>query len=193
MHPYDVVGRPKVYISLALLSIPPVWLVDWVITSVGFNPQWWVVGPSYGLWYSAFLWALDQYVWRLKPLRGLGLIQVPDLNGTWTGAINTSFGDSSSKYPVSLNIVQTWSKILVRLEAEHSHSRSQAAMIRNVDQSTAELAYLYWNEPSMDSAESMQVHRGTAVLELRDETLDGQYYTGRGRREIGSIRVTRSE
>ena len=32
----------------------------------------------------------------------------------------------------------------------------------------------------------MNMHRGTAALRLKDSVLKGDYYTGRGRREIGA-------
>ena len=38
----------------------------------------------------------------------------------------------------------------------------------------------------------MQAHRGTATLTIKsDGTLDGQYYTGRGRVTFGTLRLAR--
>jgi len=54
------------------------------------------------------------------------------------------------------------------------------------------LIYDYLNEPKSDAVETMQMHRGTARLVLAGaDELEGDYYTGRGRKNAGSIRLRR--
>lgn len=191
MHTYDVQGRQWVYIAIALLSVPPVWLVASTLEAMQIDPAWWMTTPSFGAFYSVFYWLFDRHVWRLKPLHRLGLVKIPDLNGSWTGSVDSSYGEKESIQPVSLTITQTWSRIAIRLDSDHSRSYSQTGSIRNLDLSTPELAYIYWNEPNSNAADSMEAHRGTAILELSEPSLAGLYYTGRGRRETGAIEVTR--
>ena len=191
MHSYDVHGRQWVYIAIALLSVPPVWLVAFTLEYMRTDPEWWITPPSFGAFYSVFYWLFDRHVWRFKLLHRLGLVKIPDLNGRWAGSVDSSYGESGAMYPVSLSITQTWSKIAIRLDSDHSRSYSQIGAIRNLDLITPELAYIYSNDPKIHAADSMEAHRGTAILELSEPALTGLYYTGRGRREVGEIKVTR--
>lgn len=191
MHSYDVYGRQQVYIVIALLSVPLVWLVAFTLEAMRIVPEWWMTTPSFGAFFSGFYWLFDRHVWRFKSLHQMGLVKIPDLNGRWAGSVDSSYGENGSMYPVSLSITQTWSKIAIRLDSDHSRSYSQTGAIRNLDLATPELAYIYWNEPKSKAADSMEAHRGTAILELSEPCLTGLYYTGRGRREIGAINVTR--
>ena len=191
MHSYDVHGCQRVYIAVAILSVPPVWLVALTLELMNVVPEWWMTTPSFGAIYSLFYWQFDRHVWRVKSLHSLGLVKIPDLNGRWAGSVDSSYGANGSMYPVSLSITQTWSKIAIRLDADNSSSYSQTGVIRNLDLATPELAYIYWNEPKHHAVDSMEAHRGTAILELSGTTLTGLYYTGRGRREAGAIKVTR--
>ena len=192
MHSYDVQGRQWVYIAIALLSIPPVWLITFALEATRIDPAWWMTTPSFGVFYSVFYWLFDRHVWRLNSLHRSGLVRIPDLNGRWAGSVDSSYGEKGSIHPVSLSIAQTWSRIVIRLDSDHSRSYSQTGAIRNLDPSTPELSYIYLNEPKTNVGDSMQAHRGTAILELSEpDLMTGLYYTGRGRREIGAIEVTR--
>ena len=50
-----------------------------------------------------------------------------------------------------------------------------------------ELTYQYVNEPKAIAPSTMEMHKGTATLKLSGSTLDGGYYTGRGRGEVGTV------
>ena len=76
-------------------------------------------------------------------------------------------------------------------ETRSSRSRSVAASLRADDPLTPELHYLYSNEPYPTAPDTMHAHRGTAALRLKGAVLEGDYYTGRGRREIGALKLTR--
>ena len=193
MHSYDAPGRQWVYIAIALLSVPPVWTVAFAIEAMGVNPAWWMTTPSYGAFYTAFYWLFDRHVWRVKYLRQSGLVKIPNLNGRWVGSADWSYGSGSSTQPVSLSVTQTWSRIMIKLDSDYSSSYSEAGAIRNLDLDTPELIYMYWNEPKSHATHSMEAHRGTVILELSKDILIGPYYTGRGRREIGTIKVSRGD
>ena len=193
MHSYDAQGRQWVYIAIALLSVPPVWMVAFALAFMGVVPAWWMTTPSFGAFYTISYWLFDHHVWRFKSLHRLGLVNIPDLNGRWIGEVDSSFGNGGSMRPVSLSITQTWSRITIRLDSDHSSSHSEAGAIRNLDLDTPELVYMYWNEPKSHAADSMEAHRGTVILKLSGKVLIGQYYTGRGRREIGMIKVARAK
>lgn len=191
MHSYDLEGRGRVVVFLATVSVPLVWLLDVGLDVIGFEAQWWLSVPSFAGFYSALYWIFDHYVWKLNLLRKIGLIKVPDLNGNWEGKIESSYSQSGPAQPFSVTILQRWSKIIVKLETKRSRSYSTAAILRTDDLPNPELTYMYVNEPKATAPNTMNMHRGTAILELADSVLEGDYYTGRGRGEVGTIKLNR--
>ena len=192
MHPYEVEGQGKVVVALAAASILMVWLIHVVLDVIDFDPQWWLSVPSFAGFYSGLYWLFDRYVWKLGLLRKLNLIQLPDLNGEWGGEVKSSYSQSGSAHSVSVVILQRWSKMVVRLESEYSRSRSITASLRTDDLPNPGLSYQYVNEPKSNAPGTMEMHRGTATLELTGSSLEGDYYTGRGRGEVGTIKLSRA-
>jgi hypothetical protein len=66
-------------------------------------------------------------------------------------------------------------------------------LINGVDE--ALLVYEFRNEPAADATDTMEAHHGHATLRLErgaaQDILVGEYYSGRGRLNIGTMRVTR--
>ena len=62
---------------------------------------------------------------------------------------------------------------------------------------TRALTYEFLNEPKSHTAATMAIHRGTASLRLqrsdREDVLEGEYYTGRGRTNHGALRLVRTK
>ena len=81
LHSYDLEGRGKVTVTIALLSVLLVWLLDVVLGIANFDPDWWLSVPSFGGFYAVLYWLFDGYVWRWRLWRYLALLKVPDLNG----------------------------------------------------------------------------------------------------------------
>ncbi len=189
MHPYEVEGQRKVVVALAAASILMVWLVHVVLDVIDFNPQWWLSVPSFAGSYSGLYWLFDRYVWKLGLLKKLNLVPLPNLNGKWVGEVKSSYNQGGIAQSVSVVILQRWTKMLVRLESEHSRSLSIAARLRTDDLPNPELSYQYVNEPKSNAPVTMEMHRGTATLELTGSGLEGDYYTGRGRGEVGTIKL----
>ena len=191
MHSYEVEGRGRVAVSLAVASILMIWLLHVALDAIDFQPQWWLSVPSFAGCYSGLHWSFDRYVWRLGLLRKLNLIQTPDLNGQWIGKVQSSYGQDGSVHSVSVVILQRWSKMVLRLETQHSRSHSISASLRTIDLPNPELSYQYVNEPKSDAPGTMEMHRGTATLELIGSGLEGDYYTGRGRGELGTLKLSK--
>ena len=192
MHSYEVEGQGKVVVALAAASILMVWLIHVGLDVIDFNPQWWLSVPSFAGSYSGLYWLFDRCVWKLGLFRYLNLVQLPDLNGKWVGKVKSSYSQAGDAQSVSVVILQRWSKMLVRLESEHSRSRSITASLRTADLLNPELSYQYVNEPKSNAPGTMEMHRGTATLELSGSKLEGDYYTGRGRGEVGTIILHKS-
>ena len=173
------------------VSVLLVWLLHIRLGAMDFDPQWWLSVPSFAGCYSGLHWLFDRYVWRLALLRELKLIHLPDLNGRWVGEVESSYNQDGSAHSVSAVILQRWSKMVIRLETEHSRSRSITAILRTSDLPNPELSYQYVNEPKSNAPGTMAMHRGTATLELIGSRLEGDYYTGRGRGEVGTVTLSR--
>ena len=191
MHSYDLEGRSRVVVILAAASFLLVWMLDVSLGAIDFDPQWWLSVPSFGGFFSGIYWLFDRSVWKWNQLRHIGFVDVPDLNGKWSGEVETSFGQTASSREISILIQQRWSRIVITLETAHSRSRSVTASLRTDGLPNPELTYVYINEPRSNAPDTMNMHRGTASLELKSSALEGDYYTGRGRRQIGTIRLTR--
>ena len=192
MHSYELKSRGRVAVALAVISVLFVWLLDVGLDTAGYEPQWWLSVPSFGGFYAALYWLFDNHVWRWRLWRNMGLLKVPDLNGEWSGTVDSSYGPNGTPHAVSISIVQRWSKLLVRFESENSHSHSISGALKVDDVANPELSYLYINQPKASAPDSMSIHRGTATLELKGTVLEGDYYTGRGRMTFGAIRLTKA-
>ena len=189
MHPYESEGARSVSAALAGLSILLVWVLHSGLEQLNFDPKWWFSVPSFAGTYSGLHWLFDRFVWRLQLVRRLRLIQTPDLNGQWEGELESSYYQDRQTTLVTVDITQTWSKLTVRLETEHSRSRSVIASLKTIGLPNSELTYQFINEPKSSAPSSMEMHRGTATLELVSTGFVGDYYTGRGRGEIGTIKL----
>ena len=191
MHQYQIEGRDRTVAAFVVASVPLAWLIHMAFDTLGINPQWWVSVPSLAACYSVLYWLFDHYLWKLGLLRRLGLIMLPDLNGTWDGEVKSSYSKFGDPFPVCVTIVQRWSKMVVRLDTEHSRSQSTMASLKTIDLPHPELSYQYVNEPKPNAPDTMEMHRGTTTLELICCSLEGGYYTGRGRGELGTLKLRR--
>ena len=191
MHAYELEGRGQVVVAIIGVSVLLVWVLHIGLGAMDFDPQWWLSVPSFAGCYSGLHWLFDRYLWRLGLLRELKLIHLPDLNGSWVGEVESSYSQDGPAHPVSVVILQRWSKVVIRLETEHSRSRSITGSLRTIDLTNSELSYQYVNEPKSNAPSTMAMHKGTATLELIGSRLEGEYYTGRGRGEVGTVTLSR--
>lgn len=196
MHPYATDSNEKkmVPLYLAIISVLAPLAGFRALTGLHLIVPWWIDAPSvmgcYGLIHTAF----DRWIWRWTLLRRAGVVRIPDLNGTWSGHLCSSF-DLTSQTPVNVDIHQTWSNIAILLTSQHSQSSSIAASLITQNPAGPWLSYEYDNQPAAHATATMHAHRGTASLRLRADNkqcvLDGEYYTGRDRGNFGSLELTK--
>ena len=156
------------------------------------SSRWLLPIPSIALVFGVSYWAFDNWLWRWRFLRVLRLINVPDLRGAWTGTIASSFTGFEETQPVTVTIEQTWTKMVVRLNAAESRSWSITASVLTNSPEGLVLTYLFDNDPEAESVRTMQRFRGTTVLvSAAPDRLEGYYYTGRGRETHGSLKLRR--
>ena len=192
MHPYEIEGRQRVAILLATVSVLLVWILDLGLGTINYEPQWWLSVPSFAGFYSFINWIFDHYLWRFRIFNILKLVKAPDLSGKWSGWVNSSYSQTTTRTPVTVVIRQRWSKMVLRLETKHSRSHSYAATLKCDDLTYPEFVHLYVNEPRSTAQDTMNTHRGTAILEVKDAGLEGEYYTGRGRSNFGTMKLRRN-
>jgi len=190
MHGYgtDSDERKVVPLLLACVAISLAWLSSQLFTRFHVSVPWWVDAPSLMAVYGTLYTLFDRYLWRNDLVSKLGLVKVPNLAGLWYGYLRSSFDGHGRKYPVVINIFQSWTQITVYLTATTSMSRSCAAVIQVGDPEGVALIYQYQNQPLADAMKTMHVHYGTAMLRVAsDGSLVGDYYAGRDRRTFGRI------
>ena len=194
MHDYMIDSRERVFVVriIFLASALVAGGAAALIPSDLFPMRWLLPIPSIALVFAVSYWAFDNWLWRWRFLRVLRLISVPDLGGAWTGTVASSYTGFGRQQPVTVTIEQTWTKMVVRLNAAESHSWSLTASILTNAPEGLVLTYLFDNEPEAEADRTMQRFRGTTVLVgVAANRLEGYYYTGRGRATHGSIKLCR--
>ena len=154
--------------------------------------------PTLGIVLTLTTVVFSKWIWNTWPVRALGLVQVPDLNGKWSGQIVSSYHESTDNgggIPVEVTIEQSWRKITVEFETEDSHSYSLGASFIT-SQSDPQLHYHYQSVPKPHAENTLEMHRGSTEIRFIDgedgeDTLEGRYYAGRGRENHGRIELTR--
>ena len=94
---------------------------------------------------------------------------------------------------VSLRIRQSWTNISIFLRGKESRSLSLTASILTQETEGVILSYQYRNDPNVDAPAALMPHYGTTrlVLSPDEATLDGDYYSARGRQNIGILHLKR--
>ncbi|HEY0394810.1 MAG TPA: hypothetical protein VGD01_10005 [Candidatus Elarobacter sp.] len=157
---------------------------------------WWVEIPGpIGLYLILRGW-MDAQGWTFRPLHHYGLVRIPNLSGRWKGSLKSSHDEMTTAYPCEIVIRQTWTRIAIVLTTKRSRSENLVAgvLVNGVDD--ALLVYEYENQPRVGTPKTMEIHRGHATLRLdrreKSEFLVGEYYSGRGRTNTGTIEVERA-
>ena len=194
MHDYAIDSRERVFVvRILFMASALVSGIAAVLIPPDLLPMRWLLPiPSIALVFGVSYWAFDNWLWRWRFLRVVRLISVPDLRGTWTGTVASSYTGFEKTQPVTVTIEQTWTKLAVRLKAAESHSWSITASILTNSPEGLVLTYLFDNDPEAESVGTMQRFRGTTILVCTAaDRLEGYYYTGRGRQTYGSLNLGR--
>lgn len=124
---------------------------------------------------------LDEYCWRWKWIRRLGIIKTPDLNGRWKGKLYSSYHEfkEDDSLPAILTIKQTWSKIYIRGQFSNSKSLSYTTSIKVLDDGKTKVFYSYRNDKKPEYYDKdFSDHKGYGELEFNDkvEKIEGIYF-----------------
>lgn len=186
MHAYSTDAPDREFLPKAFAAgaVAITLFVNWLVPTLGLQVPWWIDAPSVMGFYGLAQAAYDRLLWRQR-YGVVRLSAIPDLRGTWAGTIRSSH-DPTRTISAVLYIDQTWTKLSVQLVTETSRSRSVMAAVSTT---TPELGYEYVNEPGALATDTMHPHRGATHLHLSPDgtTLEGDYYTGRGRQNVGEL------
>jgi hypothetical protein len=128
-----------------------------------------------------------KWLWRVPLFRGW-LIDVPDLQGTWKGTLETTWIDpQTNKTPAPIEaylvIRQTLRDIHITMYTKESTSHSEATGIcMEEDKGIRLLSYSYSNIPKATVRERSQIHYGAIRLRISihpELKLEGEYWTDR--------------
>lgn len=195
-HPYatDSNERKTVMFWLAIVSVILCYGIYLYIEKTEVSLSYWVSAPSvfgvYGLLYLIF----NEWFWKWSLFHKIRLVKVPVVSGRWVGHLKSSFDDYKSEIQITISIYQSWTDLLVVLETDTSSSFSQSASIITSNPHCTTITYGYINSPSPASLDTMHMHIGTTTLELKENTnrMLGVYYSGRDRKNVGDIVITKA-
>lgn len=206
MHPYsiDTKERKNILLLLAIVSIGLAYCYKLMECSKIYLPikehfkinlSLWVESPSVLFFYGLLFIVFNKWIWKF--FRKIRFVKTPNLNGEWKGYLISSFYRDSSnpgeRTSAILRISQTWTKIKILLETNESVSCTESASIAVNACEGIRLSYLYICEPKPNADPNMHTHRGTGklIFNEKENTLIGEYYTGRDRQSYGSANFER--
>lgn len=195
MHAYsiDTNERKNILLVLAVISIVFSWGFYKILSYYQLSLPWWIESPSILFFYGLSFVIFDKWLWQY--LEKADLIKTPNLTGEWNGNLKSSFDNHSSEVKATLKIFQTWTKIKILLTTDQSSSHSESASIVIDAPDGKYLSYQYINDPKSSAVETMNIHKGTVrlVFDEKKNTLEGEYYSGRGRQNFGSLSFARNK
>ena len=197
MHAYAANARSQkaIYLTLAVAAVLAGWGLHRSLTYLSLSPPWWLDTPSVLGFFGLFWKWFDHQLWRVGFLHKWGVIDIPDLRGGWSAQIASSYEAESASVTGEATIEQTWSRISIVIRWPNSQSRSVSAALQAGAGLRQELVYTYVNEPGANAVPTMEMHRGTTWLQVDPgrETLEGHYYSGRGRQQFGDMVLTKGQ
>ena len=193
MHNYVVSpdNRWRAQLCVTLASLASAWVLRAALDALALTAPWWVDIPSfvgfYGLW-----WGLhDRFGWHWRWAGLVGLVSV-DLSGEWEGTLVSSRDHFGAETSVLVRIRQTSTRMAMLLSTDKSDSNSVGAILE-ANGATVLLRYLFESRPRAGSPDTMHVHFGAGFLELQEDRLVGDYFTGRDRTTYGRLHLRRKK
>ena len=134
--------------------------------------------------YTILYWWFDKKLWKTKYINKV--LEIPNLNGEWSGKAKSSFGDNN-EYTMNLSIKQTWSKIsfIASFPDTNSKSESNCASFFIESNGDKKIGFGFVNRSREVNA---QQYDGYNVLELDSENeMAGRYFNNRDNSLFGIV------
>lgn len=193
MHEYSVEGGNRHFVLgvLALLALGSAFGLDWILKMTGKSMPWWFDSPSVLGFLTIYVSVFENYIWKFRVARWTRLCDTPNFSGIWSGTVTSSF---NKKKPINVcvTISQSWTRMLMTLETDQSLSKTFTAAFDLAEPGKPVLSYMFFSQANAASRRSMQSHDGAARLIFKDSDFaTGDYFSGRGRQNIGRIEIRR--
>lgn len=188
MHEYSInKNRNRTLYFLVIFSV---FISSFLVKLINHIPWQFVKIPiTTSLIFGILFWLFDKFLWKwISKYEG-----TPDLSGTWTGVLMSSYDHYEVKYPANLVITQHWTKICIKGNFNTTLSKSSIASIKT-DEANTQLFYAYSNDG--DKGSGLDVHNGYTTLYYDSvaQTLKGEYFNNRsigGRHNNGKLILKR--
>lgn len=133
----------------------------------------------YGVYYL-----FDNFLWKAPLIRKW--VGCPNISGYWEGEISNNKG---LKIKVSVEIKQTWTKIILNLYTETASSKTTTLAFFTENSNNPSLIYVYQNITK--NSDILHDHGGTGKLTFYKDKmmLEGNYYTDEKRKNNGIIKL----
>jgi hypothetical protein len=139
-------------------------------------------------------WLFNNWLWRWRLFRYLGLVKIPDINGTWIGEVKRD-GSSQGAHSFEISVKQKFSSVTFTTRSENSSGNSIfAAFIRD---ETGENFHLicFWQTETKKLNDESAFEQFTGFSNVTFSDVDGKlywqdrYFTSR--RTTGGVVATR--
>ncbi|MBF0690752.1 pancortin-3 [Providencia alcalifaciens] len=134
----------------------------------------------------------NKYAWKIP------FFKIPDINGIWEvqgETLSEKNGEIKYTWNATIDIEQTWEKIIIILKTSKSSSESYTATLGKKSGTKGGwiLHYSYANNPETEQYHELNSHKGYCELIFDDELKSGKaaYFNSNGRRTFGKMTLTR--
>lgn len=180
--------RKEAYVWLQILAFACIWSALLLVEGgLKIDGEAFKKLPEVVTIYSIMVYLFKHWIWKWRLLRGW-LIPFPNLQGTWTGTLQSSWIDPNTGLgigptPVTLAIRQGFDAISCSIYTAESESYSVSAQINQDEDSGAlHLDYSYTNRPKLGLRDRSAIHDGAAtfrIITVPNLLLEGEYWTSR--------------
>lgn len=193
MHEYgvDPSNRAKVYFYLAIVAsgtVALIKLIAFYALSLNGKTDAFIFISAAPIFYG-LLTLFDKYLWKVHWIRKITGVNTPILEGRWIASIRSSWDEGKNIYKAKYVVKQTWSKVSIVGDFKASKSYSKSANFYIDNSSEKDLLYTYFNEPKGFAKDTMEKHNGQVRADISEDwnIIEGEYFTGRGRKNDGTI------
>lgn len=174
--------KPMTYIA-AIIVVGVVFVMYWLGVEISYWFLMKCISTSVALLTVVFF-VFCKWIWKW-PIFKKWLVLVPNLNGIWTGTIESNWinpetGEKVPAIDATLKIKQSLFSVSCVMETSEMKSWSVAAeFILDPDNQVSQLVYTYNSTPLQHIQKRSRMHYGTVMFDIESEEMKGNYWTGR--------------
>ena len=106
----------------------------------------------------------NRWLWRTGAVRSILSIKKPYVQGRWNGYIRSSYDNFHTKFPIIIEIHQTYISTHLTYYDERAISRGVVTAFIVEEGASPKLYCIYRNEPIVATKKGLQMHYGTMIL-----------------------------